>query len=349
MMNSSRALGTFALPGILAANSQATAVRGCLTLAAMVMIAAHGKAHDAPRVSMQMGLGHLRISIGAEPFATYVFDDPTITRPHFANVHSPSGIQTTRNQPPVAGDDLMDHPTFHPGIWLAFGDVSGADNWRLAATVRNVGVDVQAIEGDGSRGTFTARHQYLPNDGDGAPICEELFRCTICVTLAGHLIVWDSTFSSNREFHFGDQEEMGLGFRVATRLRAQRDAEVGAPGGTGEIRDAEGRNNEAEVWGNSAAWCDYSGEMEALRVGMTIFCHPDNFRASWFHARDRGLLVANPFGRAAFHKGVPSKVLVKPGESLRLRYGILVHSGPKDKRPDLDAAYREYVELTRER
>jgi hypothetical protein len=78
---------------------------------------------------------------------------------------------------------------------------------------------------------------------------------------------------------------------------------------------------------------------------MTILCHPENFRPSWFHARDYGLLEANPFGRQSFGKGAASKVIVKPGEKLRLRYGILVHSGPQGSTPDLNQAYAEYATL----
>ena len=100
-----------------------------------------------------------------------------------------------------------------------------------------------------------------------------------------------------------------------------------------------------QIWGNSADWCDYSGTMAGQRVGMTIFCHPDNFRPSWFHARDYGLLEANPFGRQAFGKGEKSSVVVKPGEKLRLRYGVLIHSGPQDSQPDLAAAYQDYLQL----
>jgi hypothetical protein len=241
----------------------------------------------------------------------------------------------------------MDHPTFHPGIWLAFGDLSGADNWRLSAPVSHAAVE-SAPQGGPRRGAFAVRNHYLDDEESAGVICEELFRCQVLAVAAGRLITWDSTFSSNREFAFGDQEEMGLALRVATPLRAQRQAEGGVPPGTGEILDAEGRRNEREVWGNAAGWCDYSGVIGDQRVGMAIFCHPDNFRPSWFHARDRGLLVANPFGRAAFRQGEPSRVVVKPGEVLRLRYGILVHAAPLDRPIDVAAAYREYVTLTRE-
>jgi hypothetical protein len=284
----------------------------------------------------------VEITIGGEPFATYVYRDPVITRPYFAHVHAPGGIQATRTQPPVAGEDLTDHPTFHPGIWLAFGDLNGADDWRLTAPVEHTGIDVTFTSPGES--TFFAQKRYLPPGGDGEPICEELFRCAVRVIPQGYLIDWDSTFTSEREFAFGDQEEMGLGLRVATPLRASRQADGEVPAGNGEIRDAEGRANEAGVWGKSADWCDYSGEIDGQRVGMTIFCHPENFRPSWFHARDRGLLVANPFGRAAFRQGEPSRVVVRPGESLRLRYGILVHATAADAEPiDVAAAYSRYL------
>jgi hypothetical protein len=68
---------------------------------------------------------------------------------------------------------------------------------------------------------------------------------------------------------------------------------------------------------------------------------PKNFRRSWFHARDYGLLVANPFGRQAFTKGKPSQVVVKKGETLTLRFGVLVH----DSDLDCKAAYNEFLLL----
>ena len=68
--------------------------------------------------------------IGGEPAATYVYRDETITRPYFAHVHAPGGMPLTRNHPPIAGTDPTDHAALHPGLWLAFGDLSGADDWR---------------------------------------------------------------------------------------------------------------------------------------------------------------------------------------------------------------------------
>jgi len=54
---------------------------------------------------------------------------------------------------------------------------------------------------------------------------------------------------------------------------------------------------------------------------------PENFRESWWHNRDYGLMVANPFGRAAMKQGEKSAITVRRGESLRLRFAAIIHDG----------------------
>jgi hypothetical protein len=69
---------------------------------------------------------------------------------------------------------------------------------------------------------------------------------------------------------------------------------------------------------------------DGRRAGLLVFPHPSNFRPSWMHARDYGVLVANPFGRMAFTKGEPSRVEVRPGEAFRLRFAVLAYAGEID-------------------
>jgi hypothetical protein len=227
---------------------------------------------------------------------------------------------------------------------MAFGDISGNDDWRLKARVEQVDV-VEAPRGGAGEGAFAVRNQYLDAADPHKVVCNELCKFRICIRPEGTLLSWDSTFTGDQEFSFGDQEEMGLGIRVATPMRVEA-GDGSLPPGTGTMTDSMGRKNGAQIGGNSADWCDYSGTVDGHHVGMTIFCHPDNFRPSWFHARDYGFLAANAFGRAAFHKGEPSKIVVEPGRSLQLRYGILLHSGVTDVEvPQLQAAYEDYVRL----
>ena len=126
---------------------------------------------------------------------------------------------------------------------------------------------------------------------------------------------------------------MGLGIRVATPLAVVKE---------GRITDSEGRVNEDQVWVQQADWCAYSGEVDGKQAGVLLMPDPGNFRRCWFHARDYGLLEANPFGRNAFTKGEKSRVVVREGESLRLQFGVLVWGG----RTDFGTAYRDFLKQT---
>jgi hypothetical protein len=303
-------------------------------------------ADDPPKVEFAQQPGQIAITIGGQPFAKYYYADPKITRPYFAHVHAPSGAQVTRHHPPVGGQDTMDHPEFHPGIWMAFGDISGNDYWRLKARVEHAGF-AEPLQSAAGEGAFAVRNRYLDAADPQKVVCEELCKFKVLARPEGTLLLWDSTFTSDHEFTFGDQEEMGLGIRVATPIRVEK-GNGSIPAGNGTMTDAKGRKNGAEIGGNDSDWCDYSGTIDGKPVGMTIFCHGDNFRPSWFHARDYGFVAANAFGRAAFKKGEPSQIVVKPGESLRLRYGILIHAEQPGQVPNLAAAYEDYLKQANE-
>jgi hypothetical protein len=311
---------------------------------ALVLVGAMTASATDGQVAFEPSKGSIAITVDGEPFATYVYEDAKISRPYFAHVKAPGGVQVTRNHPPVEGADLLDHDKLHPGVWMSFGDINGSDFWRLAAPVK---FDRFLVEpkNDKGHGKFAIRFKYQDQKNPGESVCVEDVHYTIHALEGGRLVVWDSTFSSDKEFTFGDQEEMGLGIRVATPIRAERESEIGLPAGSGEIVSSSGARNEDEIWGNAFDWCDYRGELDGKRVGIALFPHPENFRPSWFHSRDYGMLVANPFGRHAFGKGEKSAVTVKPGDKFRLRYGVFVHAGPPDEDPDMAAAYKTYLKL----
>lgn len=288
----------------------------------------------------------LLIQCGDKEVATYIYRHNKVQRPFFAHVKAPSGTQLTRNFPPSAGDS-KDHADMHPGLWMAFGDISGEDFWRNKGRVVHEKFVERPTGGQG-RGSFLQRKSYQRSDG--SVVCVEDFRCTIHVLKEGYLIDWHSTFSmppnsdkqsteaptsesQDQAFYFGDQEEMGLGIRVATPITEKN---------SGQITDSKGRKGAKRVWSQSSAWCDYSGFINNEPLGITLLCHPENFRESWMHARNYGLVAANAFGRKAMKKGGSSKVIIRQGETLQLRYGILLH-GPK---PDLNKMHREYVRQT---
>lgn len=310
--------------------------------ASLVSIIALGggfaSAAETPSVRFETQPGRVNITVAGEPCMTYVYRDDQITRPYFTHLHAPGGVRVSRNHPPIEGVDPADHGDYHPGLWLAFGDISGHDNWRLKARVVHDRFVVEPMV-DFGRGSFTVQNRYLTNDGKHT-VCEETCHYTLHVRPdGGTLLVWDSTFTAPASdgFTFGDQEEMGLGIRIASPLAVNQDA-------GGRILNAEGLRDEEQVWGQPSAWCDYGGPIDGRFVGITLMTDPANFRPCWYHARDYGLLLANPFGREAFRQGEKSTVSVKAGESFRLRFGILLHATPGDTF-DGAAAYANFLEL----
>lgn len=274
----------------------------------------------------------LVITRDGQPLLDYVFTDTNILRPYFSSVHTLDGIQVTRNHPPIPDVDPADHATMHPGIWLAFGDISGQDFWRNKAAVRHDRfIEAPAVR-DGKL-TFATEDSMIATNGEELAKLNSYF--TIQDVQDGYLVVWKAEFAPETDkFTFGDQEEMGFGVRVATPITEKNG---------GAVRNSEGVNGAKAAWGKIADWCDYSGVINNRLVGMTVLPDPVNFRPSWFHSRDYGLLEANPFGRKAFTKGDASSVPVAKGKTFQLRFAAFVHSTPTNEPPDIAAAYRVFT------
>lgn len=264
--------------------------------------------------SVQQKSDRLLISLDSGLVAEYVFDDPKILRPYFCNLRLANGLQVTRNHPPIDGVDTMDHAAMHPGVWLGFGDISGQDYWRNKARIRHVQFLDQPEHLDGSL-TFATECEL--QDLDGQPLCRLTNGYRLSAQPTGWLLVWEATFHAlSQAIVFGDQEEMGFGARVATPITEKNG---------GHMTNSSGLQSAQKTWGQAADWCDYSGKIDGKNLGITLMASRSNFRGSWWHNRDYGLVVANPFGRQAMKQGDISQVKLQPGQSLRLRFGVFVH------------------------
>ena len=107
-----------------------------------------------------------------------------------------------------------------------------------------------------------------------------------------------------------------MAVRVAASLRV--DGEVA----TGALVDSEGRHD-GVAWGERSAWLLTNGSLGERPAAIALIEHPSNFRhPTWWHAREYGLLAANPFGVHDFQGAGPGSgdFELAPGESLRLRY-----------------------------
>lgn len=302
-------------------------------LAVMLVLASTALAQTPARFSTMPGDHRFDIALDGKPFATYVYLDPNIPRPFFCNIRAADGTPITRPHPAEPDDD---HQDLHPGIWLAFGDIDGFDYWRNKSPIRHDRfIEQPKAEGDTLR--FTVLNRYM---GGERTVCLETGAVVLRAMPQGVLMEWTSTFrSDDGAFTFGDQEEMGLGFRLADPFTVD-------PGNGSFVTDT-GLRNEAEVWGKTAKWCDYSGTANGIRYGIALLASPQNIRPCWMHSRDYGFLSANVFGENAMTGGPKNATRVEVSKELTLRYGLLIHWGPEGEVVDVEKVHDTYVQPTR--
>jgi hypothetical protein len=264
----------------------------------------------------------IAITIDSAPFTTYRYRNVPV-RPYFWPVLGPDETRVTRSFPMERGlpGETQDHP-HHRSIYFAHGEVNGADNWSEVAghgftTHKTLDEKVSGPV----FGRFAATSEW--QDSTHTPVLTEKARVTVWRGTPD-LRVMDFELelaATHGDVFFGDTKEGGiLSVRVASSLDVPRG---------GRIENAYGGIDEGETWGKPAHWCDYSGEVEGTKVGISVMDHPDSFRyPTCWHVRNYGLMTANPFGLKAFTNGAKDgSHLLERGQSLRFRYRLLIHRG----------------------
>lgn len=286
---------------------------GALPLAAQVRFA-----RESHRVS---------ISIGGQPYSA-LFDGPG--KPYLHPLRAASGRIVTRLYPmeTIAGEP-HDHP-HHRGLWFSHGDVNGYDFWGNdpsqagPKTGRIVVAEIVSLEGGETSGTLAARFDWL--DPAGKRLLREKRRMTFSVEPQARIVDVEVELEPEPEGKvvFGDTKEGTFAIRLARWLEAPEE------GGNGLMLDAQGARGEKNIWGRRSNWVDYSGTQDGEKLGVAILDHPSNPRhPTWWHARGYGLFAANIFGWREFEhdKTKDGSLVLAPGQSLRFRYRVIIHSG----------------------
>jgi hypothetical protein len=236
---------------------------------------------------------------------------------------APGEVSVTRSYPmrtDVPGE-MHDHP-HHRSLWIAFGEVNGADNWsEEKGHGYTLHQSLDRRESGSVCGGFTTTSLWA--DADQKPLLTQLLAVTVwaasdSVRLLDFAIDLTATHG---DVTFGDTKEGGI---LAARVASSMDVPRG-----GRIENVYGGIDEAETWGRAAHWCDYSGEVEGQSVGLAILDHPHSYRyPTHWHVRNYGLMTANPFGYAAYTNGLKNgSHTLKRGETLCFRYRVVLHRG----------------------
>ncbi|WP_152050521.1 DUF6807 domain-containing protein [Tautonia marina] len=270
----------------------------------------------------------LRVEIDGDLFTIYRAEDGP--KPYFFPVIGPTGAPMTRAYPmeDVEGED-RDHP-HQRSFWFTHGNVDGVDFWasdplnrpnpkfgRITESDRLGIIDGPVV------GVIETANAW--NSPEGQVLCTD-HRVWRTYDLDGvRVIDFDVTISAGKSsVTFEDTKEGTFGLRLASSMNVNKKT-------GGRIVNAEGIVD-TEAWGKASPWVDYTGPIGNETLGVAILNHPSSFRypTTW-HVRDYGLFAANPFGYKDFNYADSGTHTIAPGESIELRYRVILHEGDTDQ------------------
>jgi hypothetical protein len=284
---------------------------------------------NAGRMAAKEGNGTLDIAQDGEPVTTYHFGDgsplPIPSKPFFHPLNL-EGLSLTREvAPKSAPPPKIDH-THHRSLWVAHGDINGADIW---SDEKGHGwqkhVKFTSVFSGPVVAGFTEELTWT--DRDGKPLLDEVrtFRAWRAAAAGRFLDLEIALRASHGPVTLGDTKEGGIcSLRIREPLQGDRD---------GLMTNALGASGEREIWGQRSPWLDYSGTLEGKKVGIAVFDHPRSFRyPTHWHARDYGLFTANPFAWHDYKSGwsEDGSRRMEKGAVLPFRYRIYLHAGDRD-------------------
>jgi hypothetical protein len=294
----------------------------------------------------------------------YCFFDST-EKPILFPLRTISGKTVTRGWPihPRPGE-RTDHP-HQAGLWFTYENVNGLDFWN-----NSFAIPVENRHKYGSirhhkilnafSGADEARLRTLSHwvDGKDSILMAEETEFVFRVRGTTLLIDRIATLTARTEITFFDVKDGLIGMRVARALEMpslQEDKFVDAHGNvtvvpsisnegvTGMYFNRDGIKGDS-VWSSQSAWTCLTGAIGNERISIAIIDHPKNpgYPAYW-HARGYGLFAANPFGARVFTNGRKEfNFSIRPGQSERFRYRIVIHNGDDVTHQQMETFFNEF-------
>jgi hypothetical protein len=275
----------------------------------------------------QQGNTKVSVEIDGKPFTDF-YIGPDTQKPYLHPLRTADGKIVTRQFPMVQGiaAEPTDHP-HHRGLWFTHGDVNGYDFWGNEPDQKGAGKGkgkvvlerVTKITSGKKSGAITATFAWQTAAGETLLI--ETRTMTFYSDPQIRQIDFDATLSPQQQVTFGDTKEGMFAIRLAPGLEEEKG---------GKLVNAQNKQTEKNVWGKRSEWADDSGTLDGAPYGVAILDHPGNPRTpTYWHARAYGLFAANVFGLHDFEtdKSRDGSLTIRPGQPLRFRYRVIIHSG----------------------
>lgn len=286
------------------------------------------------QVAFVHGKERVSVTVDGRPFGSLYFGKEA-NKPFFHPLTTPSGVTVTRAYPVEKSAEA--EPTDHPhqkGLWMGVERLSGMDFWENDNSYTRprmgkiVFKDMTRLEPGASRGELRFRADWINPEG-AAVVTEDRTMTFYSGRGKAHVLDVDVTLTAMVPLQFEDHQDAVIG----TRLRPAFDESNG-----GMAVNAEGLRGEKGARGKASRFLYWNTRIGGEPAGVAILDHPENynFPARW-HLRSFGFFTANPFARAVFDEKAPSAAkAMRAGESIRLRYRVLVYSGEYDVAAEWD-------------
>jgi len=236
----------------------------------------------------------------------------------FMRVGLIDGTELTRPCPFPKDYPKTDH-TWHRALWWSWKAIDGVNYWEEHQQGTDP-VDVEITQRDDGSARICATIAYhLP---DQPPVVTEKRVIAVGAPDASgtYLIDWQATFTPTGDKDVVFNRNSYGGFAVRMAAECCGDQAAGKPAWT--FLDSEARANSN---GRTARWVAYQGTAaNGETAALAIFDHPDNpGHPAWWQTRSQYPYL-NPSLTCKEDYTLPA------GQSLVLRYGVLVHQGPAD-------------------
>ncbi len=307
--------------------------------------------------------GDIVITVNGKPFTSFISEIRTLSigKPIFWPIYSAKGTIVTRGYPLVTHipNEQDDHP-HHTGLFFTYGVMTAGgllmDTWGGGARGDRIRpIEIKEYKSGKEYGLLET--VSLWESAELGPVLEQTQKNIFRYDENSRIIDFDITLKAIKvPVIFEDTKEGSIGIRVhhditeGVTRKTFVDAEVKKAEskllGSGEYINAEGLKTESNVWGKRSKWMALRGKIGDEPIVIAIMFKPDSHNSPPFwHARGYGLFCANPLGgRAEYSNGKEPPLItsMKPGDSIKLNYRVLIYSGELTKE-DLDNQYNLYL------
>lgn len=278
-------------------------------------------AHSQSKLKAEKKGDQIDVYIGGRFFTSYIFSD-TEKYPFFFPVNGPSGASVTSMR-----NGQYPH---HSSLFFGCDKVNGGNYWQEELDRGQIiSLRAQIAEATDDKIVITDECIWT-RPGAESPIRD--LRKIIITSPEDGIFQLDFAISLQMLMDVTIEKTNHSLFSV------RMDADLAVING-GTMVNAEGDKGEKATFGKSSVWMDYYGPRGNDIEGIAILQHPGNewFPAPWF-TRDYGFFSPTPM----YWPENDEFIQLKKGETVSLKYRILVHSGDTEE-AGISQAYQQWI------